>query len=1110
MDPPQAAFWVQSPFRHEDTYNTLGRGPDGKPKAENTTGLTGQIIISVAIGLFGFLTFCVLRTRWIVMFAPRTKLRRHTPPILSATFFGWIPQLLRIPEGDMLDIVGLDAVMLLRFFAMAVKLFATCLIPGMLIIWPTNYYSTKDGRDPSMPDEDSGNSPIFGRFTAIPGMEGTSTLFLFTQFTFTWVFSILTLFTLWKAYEGYVSIRRKFMLQRAKTITNRTVMVVGLPNHLQNDRALATFYESLGAGNVESAHVVRHVRTLKRLIEQRAHALQQLERAYTHYYGNPSKSRGYNPDKILADNERAMMEHAEDGEEHGEETTESSSLLRPAPHGKKRPTTRLGLWGLFGKKVDKIDHCREVFTTLDRAVQKMRMSRIFATTSVGFVTFEEMHSAQILAQTVNTQETLSCETSTAPEPRDVYWDNLILPPSELSIRSVVVSTTVFFLIFFWAGPIAVFSSFLNLESLEKLIPGITVIAESNPAIKSVLQGFLPTAGISIFLAVVPNILEALCKRQGIQSHSAIARSLYNKYFTFILFNVVLVFTVAGTWIQTLNKVYHNLGELTLLLATSLSRVSPFFVNFLILKGIGMFPIQLLLIGDVFKQSFHGFLSRTPRDYAETRAPPDQNVGVVYANATLAFVIVLIYSCMKPIILLFGLLYFALGYVVYKYQVLYIFFRPNESNGQVWPMVYNRIMVGLLIFQSTMVGVFMLKKSYVFGALLFPLPVGTVWFWAWTTKAYKLTAEYVPLELLRPDGPDSQLVSTPSAPAILSSAVGAADQVPGHVLVDVGQPTDSPLSTATTNGASNGQTKGIAVATASAVITPGGTQRFIPKSAVEEDDYQAIPDRYTDYRQPPMTLYPGVLNSGMRQYIDPAISGPLPTLWLPLKKSSSGDGKKPNRDEESQIGGHGSDSDSDDEHHLHDHIESALQRPPLKLATKSSDEPQSYEEGDNLVGGGQDEPIPILANTATSSSAPAAAVATAPAPTPSRGPQGVSKVVSEPEQSKPAAGGAASSKDSTAAATTATNTSTTAAAASTEDSSASATATTLNPAIGGLNEVYYHHPERPPTEATVDATAESEASTTEATPRVRTVQGQGSHADLLQQQQQQQQEQQSTK
>jgi hypothetical protein len=59
------------------TYSIALLRLDGKPKATNTTGLTGQIIISVAIGLVGFLTFCVLRTRWIVMFAPRTKLQRY-------------------------------------------------------------------------------------------------------------------------------------------------------------------------------------------------------------------------------------------------------------------------------------------------------------------------------------------------------------------------------------------------------------------------------------------------------------------------------------------------------------------------------------------------------------------------------------------------------------------------------------------------------------------------------------------------------------------------------------------------------------------------------------------------------------------------------------------------------------------------------------------------------------------------------------------------------------------------------------------------------------------------------------------------------------------------
>ncbi|KAF9098225.1 hypothetical protein BGX27_000837 [Mortierella sp. AM989] len=964
------------------------------------------------------------------MFAPRSKLRRHTPPILSTTFFGWIPQLLRIPEAEILECVGLDAVVLLRFFSMSMKLFLYCMIPGLLIILPVNYYSIRDGHDPSVPDDHGGDVPPVDRK---PVIQRTPLLYLFTQFTFTWVFSVLAIYTIWHTYEGYITLRRKYLLQRSKSITNRSVMVVGLPAHIHTDRSLATFYESLGVGSVESAHICRHVSALKRIIEQRTHALRNLEEAYTEYYGNPSDFPGYDPEQIEKEYDRYLngSQPANATEDHhdDEDTNESTSLLRS--QDKKRPTMRLGFLGLFGKKVDKIDHYREVFATLDKAVIKMRMSRIFAPTTIGFVTFEEMHSAQILAQTVNTQETLSCKTSPAPEPRDVYWDNLNLPPSELGVRSIVINTTVFLLIFFWSGPIGLFSSFLALESLEKLIPGVSKIAEASPALKSVIQGFLPTLGVSVFLAVVPKILEGLCVQQGIQSHSGLARSMYNKYYTFILFNVVLVFTVVGTWAQVFDKVYHNFGELTLLLAASLPRVSPFFVNYLILKGIGSFPLQLLQIGEVIEQLFHGFMSKTPRDFAEARAPPVLKHGEIYADTSLAFVIVLIYSCIKPLILVFGVIYFAMAYIIYKYQLLYVLYHPYDSGGRTWPMVYGRIIHGLLIFQSTMLGLLLLNQAYLLGVFLAPLPLGTIWFWAWTKKHYKKSAEFIPLELIRP----KEVTSAPGNDRVSRAAIGPPTQVPGHVLINVDQNNGAP-DKALNGGSGN---NGIAVATATDVITPGGTRRRIPKSVVENDDYQAIPERYTDYRQPPMTLYPGVLNSGMRQYSHPAISGPLPTLWLPLKK---GDGKK--SDEESRIGVQysDSDSDSDDEHHTHERIEAALAGRPLMLPTQSSDAPQTFEESDNLIGGGQDmslsTPPPAQAKKDKNAAPPAAVPAAAPVPAQNRAPQAISG---------PSTTAQAETSSNSAPATDAT------------DATPSRSPSKRNSAVDGVKDVYYHHPEK---------------------------------------------------
>jgi hypothetical protein len=53
--------------------------------------------------------------------------------------------------------------------------------------------------------------------------------------------------------------------------------------------------------------------------------------------------------------------------------------------------------------------------------------------------------------------------------------------------------------------------------------------------------------------------------------------------------------------------------------------------------------------------------------------------------------------------------------------------------------------------------------------------------------------------------------------------------------------------------------------------------------LDEDDYEATPDHRTDYRQPPMQLNPGLLDTGLKKYGNPLLVGILPQLWLPVKK-----------------------------------------------------------------------------------------------------------------------------------------------------------------------------------------------------------------------------------
>lgn len=71
--------------------------------------LTTQLMVAIPLGTFSLLVFCYLRTRWNIMFAPRSRLQKLAPDPLPITFFGWIIPLYNMPESHILDRVGLDA-----------------------------------------------------------------------------------------------------------------------------------------------------------------------------------------------------------------------------------------------------------------------------------------------------------------------------------------------------------------------------------------------------------------------------------------------------------------------------------------------------------------------------------------------------------------------------------------------------------------------------------------------------------------------------------------------------------------------------------------------------------------------------------------------------------------------------------------------------------------------------------------------------------------------------------------------------------------------------------------------------------------------------------------
>lgn len=285
-------------------------------------------------------------------------------------------------------------------------------------------------------------------------------------------------------------------------------MVTHLPNHLQGERKLAEYFESMGL-TVESVSICREVDSLKLLLDKRTAALLKLEAAWVRYVGNPSVAEIRN----LTVRENQSPDDTD---------LEARSEAHVVPQ-RKRPTLRPG-W--FQKKVDALEYLGNVFREADEQVKKCRRMGRFKATHTAFVTFETMSSAvghahiqsqventhhypaqQIAAQTVHGPIPSQCLTRLAPEPRDIVWSNITHSPASLRVRESIVLGAMGLLFFFWLIPTSALASLLSYKEIKKTMPWLGQLIDANEQVRAIVQNSLPSVAIITLNALLPFLLE---------------------------------------------------------------------------------------------------------------------------------------------------------------------------------------------------------------------------------------------------------------------------------------------------------------------------------------------------------------------------------------------------------------------------------------------------------------------------------------------------------------------------------------------------------------------------------------------------------------------------
>ncbi|CAK7267956.1 hypothetical protein SEPCBS57363_002857 [Sporothrix epigloea] len=763
-----------------DTYVSAG-----------TKDIQVQAVISLGLGVTAVFAFCILRPRWKTLYSAR----RHRHPSLVAglpelpdSFFGWLPALLRISEDQVLSSAGLDAFVFLAFFKMSAKLFAIMFFFAAIVLEPiTQHFGSKSTKITldvfavlnydSFVADDNDEDDSWNREKG----------HLWAYLVFIYFFTGLTFWFMKKETFRVIKIRQEYLGSQA-TITDRTFRLSGIPREFRAEDKIKALIEKLEIGRVESVTVCRKWGPLDALVAERARILQKLENTWSTYLKQPAakiqwqrwrrqqansraashaenepvdEESGIIRGESLASREDADAGNEEDNLLRNNDSENDFDILRDAQE-RKRPQVRIwyGPLRLRCRSTDALDYYEERLRRLDEKIRAARRQHYDAT-DLAFVTMDSVAACQMAIQAVLDPRPGELLARLAPAPSDVIWHNTYTPRVTRRARSWTITIFITVLSIVWLIPVASLASLLSLCTIQKWAPNLAKSLSQHDITKALVQTGLPTAVVSLLNVAVPYLYEYLSNRQGMLSQGDVELSIISKNFFFTFFNIFLVFTVFGTatrfW-TVLRDSLHDTTYVAYALAREVQRLNIFYLNFIMLQALGLFPLRLLEFGAVAQYPINRIGAKTPRDYAEIKTPPTFSYGFFLPTAMLVFILCLVYSVMPHgfLVLFLGSLYFALGYVTYKYQLLYAMDQPQHATGGAWRIICYRILLGLAVFHLTMSGYLGANKAFVQATLVLPLFFFTVWYMYYWRAHFEPLTHNIALLSVRRDGDASPL------------------------------------------------------------------------------------------------------------------------------------------------------------------------------------------------------------------------------------------------------------------------------------------------------------------------------------------------------------------
>ena len=416
---------------------------------------------------------------------------------------------------------------------------------------------------------------------------------------------------------------------------------------------------------MDSASVARDPLKLPELLKAREKVAEHLESSYVLLHSKPNSRPKH---RVLSDEYDASDDDGESGDS-SKRKAEKDKTKREHANPMLQVGAKVGNiaaklpGGLIGETVDSIDYYTKQLKKMNKKVEKaLEEEYPPVVRGIGFVTFQDSAAANTAKQLFLNKDPHTFNVRSAPEPRDIFWENVKQKPlvkqlDFIPIRSLIQTAGSFFLVTFWSIPVAAVQALTKLEQLEarfgfKLDDGTSAF----------LSGILPTVILAALMYVLPVLIVKSVKFGGVLTYSEIDKAVSMRFLALQVKDVLLVSTLSGALVETVQTMITEPKEIPSLLAGSLPNLYFFYVSYVMLLAFAFYPSQLLQISKVVKQFIA--VKRAKGNERLRRAalkpgPPSQGIPRTYTSALLVFIITLVFSSIAPLILPFSLFVFCI-------------------------------------------------------------------------------------------------------------------------------------------------------------------------------------------------------------------------------------------------------------------------------------------------------------------------------------------------------------------------------------------------------------------------------------------------------------------